>query len=99
LNIHYTPGAIAQLEEILSYISDADPAAASRVAQRIENLIALLAKRPGIGRPIANSNVHIVSVRKYPYAIFYRMNARLDCVEIIRIRHTRRRPLHGQTVR
>jgi len=95
LKIHFTPGALAQLDEILSYIADANVSGAEKVADRIDALVRLLEKRPGIGRPIPGSSAKVLSVTPHPYVIFFRVNEQRRRIDIIRIRHTRRRPLRN----
>ena len=46
MKVRYTATALAEVDEICSYIEKDNPAAAARVAAAIERTIALLAKRP-----------------------------------------------------
>jgi plasmid stabilization system protein ParE len=93
LRVHYTPGALKQLDDILAYISEANPDAAERVAERIDELVRLASVRPGIGRAVPGSKAKAISVRPYPYVIFYRLHTSEQLLEVIRVRHTSRRPL------
>lgn len=91
MKIRLMKAAIRDLRETRTYIAQDDPEAAARVATRIESAIALIAKRPEIGRPAADQPVREWSVPGLPFVIPYRVSD--DVIEIVRVFHTsRRRP-------
>jgi toxin ParE1/3/4 len=94
MRVSYSPRAIAQLKEISSFIARDDEAAAAAMLDRIERLIMLLGKFPGLGRPTDKGDVRMISVPRYPYVIFYKI-LQDDEVRVLRVRHTARRPLKG----
>jgi len=91
MKIRLMKAAIRDLRETRSYIPQDDPAAATRVATRLERAINLIAERPDIGRPVSDQPVREWSVPGLPFVIPYRVSG--DTIEIVRIFHTsRRRP-------
>ena len=95
MKVTYSPRALAQVDEIFSYIARDNPAAAKTLVARIEHLTALLGNVPRLGRATDHPDVRILSVPRYPYVIFYRILAERDEIRILRVRHTARRPLRG----
>lgn len=91
MKVRYNRRALGQLEEIFTYISRDDPAAAARVVRRVEALVLLLGRYPAIGRPTDKEGVRAMSVRPYPYVIFYKVLEERDEIRILRVRHTARR--------
>jgi toxin ParE1/3/4 len=80
-----------------SHIALDNPRAAEAVSNRIEHLTSLLSQRPAMGRQTDEPGVRFLSVVRYPYVVFYRVLPKKDEVQILRIRHTARRPLKGMT--
>jgi toxin ParE1/3/4 len=82
--------AVADLTGIRTYISQNDPAAASRVAVRLVAACDSLETRPHMGRPGQVAGTRELSRR--PHLIVYRVTA--GAVEIVRIWHmSQHRPL------
>ena len=95
MRVTYSPRALAQLEQIFNYIAAEDPTTAAVVVTRIGNLASLLSEHPYIGRPTDKAGVHVLSVPRYPYVLFYKVMVETDEIRILRVRHTARRPLKG----
>jgi toxin ParE1/3/4 len=91
VRVSYSRRTLAQLEDIFAYIAKDNPAAAAALARRIETLALLLGQHPAIGRPTDKEGVRVMSIRPYPYVLFYKVLADRDEVRILRIRHTARR--------
>jgi toxin ParE1/3/4 len=85
----WTFGAIADLEEIRSYIGTFNPRAAQNTAGRLISAGNSLVDFPDRGRPVTGTNLRELTVA-YPYIIRYRVDG--DEVVILRVRHGRRRP-------
>jgi addiction module RelE/StbE family toxin len=92
VKIRYSTRALAQLDEIYSYIAEHDRSASRRVQARIKRSIDRLADFPHSGRETSISGVRLLSVIKYPYLIFYMVDATAGEVHILRIRHGARDP-------
>jgi len=58
LKIHFTVTAIQTLDEILGFIAQDNPDAASKLSKRIEHAINRLASFPGSGRKIPEAPEH-----------------------------------------
>jgi plasmid stabilization system protein ParE len=95
MRVTYSPRALAQLEDIFNYIAAEDPTTATAVVTRITTLVSLLSQHPYLGRPTDKVDVHVLSVPRYPYVVFYKVLPATDEVRILRVRHTARRPLKG----
>lgn len=89
MNVTFTPNALGQLDDVLSYIEERSPQGAQRVKGRIRATIDLLAAHPSIGRATDRPGQRRLMISPYPYAIFYRVRA--GEVIIQRVRHTSRR--------
>lgn len=92
MRVRYSPRALAQLEEIHSYIRQHNPRAAVRVVERIEELCEKLGEFPGIGHLTDQAGVRALPVVRYPYVIYYMILKDADEVRILRVRHGARRP-------
>jgi toxin ParE1/3/4 len=89
MKVRYTVPAQADLEEIYTYISDNNPAAAERVKRQIKIDAELLGEFPFIARQADIPGLRVRKVRRYPYLIFYAV--RDDEVQILHVRHGKRR--------
>jgi len=91
MKLRYTERAIADLEEIRSYIARDNPSAAVAVGNRIERAIGLLENFPHLGRPGRVGGTRVLQVARTPYAVYYKIDQSHDEVAIVHIRHGRRR--------
>ena len=93
MKLRYERGALADLEEIFSYIAKDNREAAARLVARIEQVAARIAERPYIGEATRKS-----SFRRFPvgnYVIVYEVGQ--EEVVIHYVRHgARRRPWEGE---
>ena len=69
LKIHFTVTAIQTLDEILGFIAQDNPDAASKLAKRIEHGINRLASFPGTGQKIPEAPEHRVRELVVPPAV------------------------------
>jgi toxin ParE1/3/4 len=91
MRVRLTKAALADLEEIYSYIARDNPVAAAAVLGRVEQLMARLADFPAIGHPSERSGFRVLPLVRYPYLIFYEVTG--ESVVIHHVRHAaRRRP-------
>ena len=90
MKVRYTPRAAGDLADILSYLDERSPQGAQNVKKALHKAVALIGRHPQIGR---NSNVEdtrVFPVGRYPYLIYWSIEA--GEVWIVHIRHARRRP-------
>ena len=89
MKVRYTKRALAQIDQILTYIEAHSPQGAGHVRGRIVALIALLETYPHAGRTTTRAYVRRLPVNPYPYLIDYRVTA--TEIVIMRFRHAARR--------
>lgn len=92
-----SPRAFRDTEQIKAYLRDRNPQAASRVAHEIEKAIDRIIQFPETGQDQTDQGVKRVVERRYGYLIFYRYSKENALVEIITIRHGKRRPIFEST--
>ncbi len=88
--IEITDPAIDDLAEIVSYIAQENPNAASALGNHLLDTALSLAQTPHKGSPYR----HIANVRKptvRPFKIFYRLNEAKQSIEVLRFWHSARR--------
>ena len=90
VKVRYTKRALAQIDQVLTYIEARSPQGASQVRDRIVALIALLGDHPYAGRQTTRAYVRRLPVNPYPYLIDYRVTE--TEIVIMRFRHAARRP-------
>ena len=91
MKVRFTRPAQADLQHIYEYISNENPAAASRVVARLIERARGLAEAPHQGRTTDEDDARVIVVPDLHYFIFYTIAG--DNVHIVHIRHTsRRRP-------
>jgi plasmid stabilization system protein ParE len=90
VKVRYAETAIAEIEEILSYIAECNRTAAIAVRARIERTVSALALTPEMAQRTDEPGVRRMPVGSYPYLIFYTIEG--DEVVILRVRHRARRP-------
>ena len=81
-----SPISLKNLETITAWIAKNDPAIAERIGNELLDRIALLAKFPRAGSAYAGNKKWRKLVSK-PYLIIYRINNKLNVVEILTFRH------------
>lgn len=85
----WTPRALMDVEDILFYIAEDDPAAASALGTRLLNVVDdVLLSQPMIGRPgrVSGTREYVVQPS---YVLAYRVTA--STIDILAFRHTSRR--------
>jgi toxin ParE1/3/4 len=95
MKVEYASRAVSDILDIADYyVSSDDPATGERVALRIREVVARIARAPRSGRPIPERpGVRVVPLLRYRYNVFYA--ATDDGVRILHIRHSSRRPWTG----
>jgi toxin ParE1/3/4 len=94
VNIRYTRRALAQLDQIFSYIAMHNPRAAKRVQARIKRSIARLTLLPYSCRETDRPGIRVLPIVRYPYLIFYSVHEVAQEVHILRVRHSAQDPAH-----
>ncbi|MFM7626330.1 MAG: type II toxin-antitoxin system RelE/ParE family toxin [Gammaproteobacteria bacterium] len=89
MRLRWLRTALRNLDDEATYISEDDPAAATRVVQRVMQAVALLEAQPGIGRPGRVPGTRELLVPRTRYLVPYRVRG--QTIEILRVFHTSRR--------
>jgi toxin ParE1/3/4 len=90
MKVRWSETALAQLDDIFLYIYERNRSAALSVAKRIEDSAAMLGEFPLIGHLTDESEVRVLPVVRYPFMIFYAIDAVAGEVAILHVRHTAR---------
>jgi plasmid stabilization system protein ParE len=90
MKVRWSETALAQLDDIFLYIYERNRSAALSVAKRIEDLAAMLGEFPLIGHLTDEAEVRVLPVVRYPFMIFYAIDAAAGEVVILHVRHTAR---------
>src|ERR1700674_5936213 len=70
MNVRYTDTALAEIDEICSYIAQDNPDAAADVAAAIERTVALIGKRPKSAPVVYAGEVRARLVERFQYRVF-----------------------------
>ena len=90
MKVVYTEDALADLDQLLSYIAERNPAAAAHVAARIDAAVVAIAVFPNASRLDPETGVRERAVPGLPVLVIHTVSE--DLVEIIAIFHTSRDP-------
>jgi plasmid stabilization system protein ParE len=89
MRVRWLRKAVRNLDEEATYIASDDVKAARLVVERVIGAVAMLADRPGLGRPGRVPGTRELIVTKTRYIVPYRVRG--ETVEILRVFHTSRR--------
>jgi plasmid stabilization system protein ParE len=90
MRVRYTPRARGDLRDILTYLDEHSPHGARNVKRAINKAVTLIGQHPKIGRFSNVEETRVFPVGRYPYLIYWSIEA--GDVWIVHIRHARRRP-------
>jgi toxin ParE1/3/4 len=90
VKLRYTPRALAELDEVLTYIAERSPQGARNVRTRIDAIITMLLQHPGVGQLTSKGRLRRIGASPYPYLIFYRETG--TEIVIHGVRHSARNP-------
>jgi toxin ParE1/3/4 len=89
MKLVFTPGALADLDDIHAYVSLNYPSVVPSLEHRIRAVLARIEQWPESAREVdERPGTRVVPLIRYPYKIFYRVAD--DRVEILHIHHTAR---------
>jgi len=90
MKVRWSETALAEIEDIFSYIYQNNRSAATAVVGRIEGLTVLLEEFPFVGHLTDEPDVRMLSVVRYPFVIFYAIDDAAGETVILHVRHTAR---------
>jgi toxin ParE1/3/4 len=89
MRVVWTYAALDAIDQAYEYLVDINPAAAARVAESLYTAGDNLVRFPNRGRPVLGTGMREL-ITDFSYIIRYQVVG--DVVEIVRVRHTSRRP-------
>ena len=90
MRIRYRARALADIEDIRSYVEKRSPVGARNVLRSIRSGIKFIAENPYACERSDDPEVRVKVLLDYPYKIFY--SVQLNEIENLHIRHSVRRP-------
>ena len=90
MKLRFTRRATQDLVGIGDYIGTQNPAAAVRVRSAILETLQLLVQYPQIGRAQTVEGVRKIVTRRYPYIVYYSVDADAQEVVVITVQHPAR---------
>jgi plasmid stabilization system protein ParE len=93
MRVRYTPRARVDLSEILEYLDRRSPQGANNVKLAIKKTIEFIGWYPYGGRVAGVRHTRVVPVGRYPYLVYWTIEA--GEVWVVHIRHAARRPWEG----
>jgi toxin ParE1/3/4 len=88
MEVLWLEGALADLNEIVEYVAERNPAAAPKVAAALHHAAARLGTHPRVGRRGRVAGTRELVVPRLPFVIAYRTKP--DRIEVVRVIHGRR---------
>ena len=92
MQIKWLRKALQNLDDEATYIAKEDPLAAANVVERIVNTVNLLIDNPSLGHIGRVPGTRELVIPNTRYIVPYRVQSRLDQIEILRVFHTSRKP-------
>jgi toxin ParE1/3/4 len=97
MKLRFTPRATEDLFDIADYIRAQSPGAARRVRGAIISSLQNLILWPEIGRKQTTEGVRKLVTRRYPYFVYYTVDAAAEEIVILAIRHPARERSYEDT--
>ncbi|MEO6780441.1 MAG: type II toxin-antitoxin system RelE/ParE family toxin [Bradyrhizobium sp.] len=88
MKLRWSETALAEIDNIFSFIFENNRSAAVAVVERIEGLAALLAEFPLVGHLTDETPVRVLPVVRYPFLIFYTIDDATNEIIVLHVRHT-----------
>ena len=90
MRVRLTSRARRELEHIGEFLIERSPATARGFIAALDGVFSRLQTMPYHGRPTTKPTVRRISMRGYPFKVFYRVVG--DTIEVLSIFHTSRAP-------
>jgi plasmid stabilization system protein ParE len=90
MKVRFTKPALAELDAFFAYIHQHNLVAAGHVVARVREITSQFGRFPDMGHPKYKPGVRMITVRRYPYLIFYTVEK--NEVLILSARHGARQP-------
>jgi plasmid stabilization system protein ParE len=90
MKLRFAPRAVRDLEAIGDYIRSKNPVAAVKVRAAILATLQMLVQFPHAGRAQSTEGVRKIVARRYPYIVYYSVDAAAQEIVVIAINHPAR---------
>lgn len=95
MKLRFTPRATKDLADIADFIHEHSPAAAMRVRDAILDSLGYIATFPEAGRRQSAEGVRKLITRRYPYLVYYTIDAAAGEIAILTIQRPAGEREHG----
>ena len=89
----WTPPALRDVQRLYRFLADKNPDAAMRAVKAIRDGVKVLARQPGVGRPVQDMPTQyrewMINFGDSGYLALYRQAEAVDLVAILAVRHQR----------
>ncbi|OLE32864.1 MAG: hypothetical protein AUG47_05515 [Alphaproteobacteria bacterium 13_1_20CM_3_64_12] len=86
-SVRWTHSARRDYRNVLEWLNDRNPTAATRTADRIDDRLALLARMPQMGRSGRVEGTRELVISRTRYLVVYRFEETTDQILIVRLLH------------
>ena len=90
VKLRYTNRSLADIDHILTYLTETAPHAKARVQLRFEKMLTMLLAFPHSGNRTRKDSIYRLATSPYPYLIFYEPTQ--DEIIVHAVRHDARSP-------
>ncbi len=94
MNARYTATALAEIDQILSYIATDNPGAAADLADEIKEMVRRISEHPKLAPVVYAGDVRAIVIGRFDYRIFYVFRDKELIIRNVRSMK-RRRPWEG----
>lgn len=94
MRVRFTRRSRADVLAILNYLDEHSPQGARNVRRSLKKTIEMIGDHPHAGRRSGEQNTRVLPAGRYPYLIYWGIEA--GEVVIVHIRHAARRPWRGE---
>jgi toxin ParE1/3/4 len=89
--VRWTHSARRDYRNIIEWLGDRSPAAAARVADAVDDRLALLAMMPQMGRVGRSEGTRELVISRTPYIVVYQFDETDDQIAVLRLLHAAQR--------
>jgi toxin ParE1/3/4 len=89
--VRWTHSARRDYRNIIEWLGDRSPAAATRVAEAVDNRLAMLATMPRMGRVGRSEGTRELVISRTPYIVVYQFDEAYDRIVVLRLLHAAQR--------
>lgn len=94
MKLRFTRRSQADVKAMFEYLGERSPRGADNVKRALKRTVGLIADFPHSGRHSGEEETRVLPVGRYPYLIYWSIEA--GEVVIVHIRHAARRPWHDE---